>query len=1029
MAITSGHAKSADAVVLAAPRQSSAIGKWFRQLGAICRLNCILLVRYWKASLFQAVILPVVVMGVIYAVQKAFEAGGGVTYEADLRVSTWPIPGLDSCKPTRDAVNPCITLAYTPQTQETTEIMNIFRTKNQLRMSRSSPLQLETGVISDPSFVPSRNMDIVAVSSEQFLYQYTLDHPNTIHLGVAFTKQGGGPDGMTPPINWAYQVYYNSTKATNTTVNGDFKYSAEAGTNRRSNYDDPYGVYLTTMVRGIDEAIMSFIQTKTDQPAGKASPATVDLDYSLKSYPIPSSSSNFRNGSSLFTTVCNLLAIPAAITMVMSVMRVTREKETKVRESMEMMGLNAEAYWMAQWLTAWIMAIVQSLVLVGLGHAFKISAFTNANALVWIIVLIVFNYAMTIMGFFFSTFCQRVSTSLGVGFALVVATLVLTPIIANIWEQLWIKEYDLNLDGSVYVEETSKYIVSYFFPFINFARIAANIAQATTDDYDYYEKKIISSDGFYWSNMTDFQYPTSELTPYLPQPVSAIYLLLVNVLVYVVLTWYFDQVIPKASGRRSEPWLFFLSRIPRAFKKVFSNKPDGQAHSAYELAQIKKATAIMPFEGQPPEDEDDDVIAERDRAVNCDREVAVRISNLTKIYKKPETASFGRRVLRQLGYIFTCGCCRSSVREKRRAMTTKRALDRLNLIAESGELLALLGPNGAGKSTTMQILYGVTAQDSGTAFLFHRSIDNDRQEIKASLGVCPQHDVLIADLTVLEHMQLYAAIKDLPADAWHPTKEEEAEEYATKRKKKDDDHSSPMPTHNQQPTWIKSRLQAVQLWRDRHTYAGRLSGGMKRRLSTILATVGDPQVLILDEPTTGMDPVHRRHVWTFLAQFKRSRAILLTTHSMEEADALGDKVAILVHGRLKAIGNTTRLKNKFGNGYRVEIGLNAGITLAKNDHQQQQQQQHVWSSQEEVSIAIHAVMPSSELIESASSASAGILVFGIPPDRQSLAKMSELTALLERAQKKGQIKHWGIAQSSLEEVFLSLVQDKNTPEV
>ncbi|KAI7827952.1 P-loop containing nucleoside triphosphate hydrolase protein, partial [Gamsiella multidivaricata] len=112
---------------------------------------------------------------------------------------------------------------------------------------------------------------------------------------------------------------------------------------------------------------------------------------------------------------------------------------------------------------------------------------------------------------------------------------------------------------------------------------------------------------------------------------------------------------------------------------------------------------------------------------------------------------------------------------------------------------------------------------------------------------------------------------------------------------------------------------SMDLWKDRNTMAGQLSGGMKRRLSIIVSTIGDPDVLILDEPTTGMNPAHRRYVWASLAQFKHGRSILLTAYSMEEADALSDKGAILIAGHLKAIGNTTRLKNEFRNGYRVEI--------------------------------------------------------------------------------------------------------------
>jgi len=359
-------------------------------------------------------------------------------------------------------------------------------------------------------------------------------------------------------------------------------------------------------------------------------------------------------------------------------------------------------------------------------------------------------------------------------------------------------------------------------------------------------------------------------------------------------------------------------------------------------------------------------------------------------------------------YLTLCCCC--CLKRRRSNKIVNKAVDRLNLITEPNELFALLGQNGAGKSTTMQMLYGITDPSAGNAYLFNRSIRTDMAQIRSSMGVCPQHDVLFNDLTCWEHLQLYAGIKDLPAESLL----ESFSELTSKEPIKEN--------LRERPTWIRSRLEAVQLWKDRHTMAGSLSGGMKRRLSTIISTIGDPQVLILDEPTTGMDPIHRRHVWTFLAQFKRGRSILLTTHSMEEADALGDKVAIMVSGHLKAIGNTTRLKNKFGNGYRVELALGNYIPTVQDPtrptivHDSNNNLPFQKQLEQELSEATRAIVPESVLLDQ----SGGVMVFGIP--LQALEKMADLTAMLERAQAQGRIKQWGIAQTSLEEVFLSLIR-------
>ena len=117
---------------------------------------------------------------------------------------------------------------------------------------------------------------------------------------------------------------------------------------------------------------------------------------------------------------------------------------------------------------------------------------------------------------------------------------------------------------------------------------------------------------------------------------------------------------------------------------------------------------------------------------------------------------------------------------------------------------------------------------------------------------------------------------------------------------------------------IQDLLKGVQLWDVRHKQSGQYSGGMRRRLSVAIASVGSPKVMFLDEPTTGMDPLSRQRVWNMIQKIKKNRAIILTTHSMEEADALGDRIGIMSEGKLVAIGSSLHLKSKFGAGYRIK---------------------------------------------------------------------------------------------------------------
>jgi len=201
------------------------------------------------------------------------------------------------------------------------------------------------------------------------------------------------------------------------------------------------------------------------------------------------------------------------------------------------------------------------------------------------------------------------------------------------------------------------------------------------------------------------------------------------------------------------------------------------------------------------------------------------------------------------------------------------------------------------------------------------------------------------------------------------------------------------------PQLTQERLEAVRLWKVKDQTAGTYSGGMKRRLSMAICTIGDPKIIFMDEPTTGMDPLNRRHVWSFIEKFKAGRVIVLTTHSMEEADILGDNVAIMALGKLRALGTPIRLKNKFGAGYRISIVTNE-------------------VDSEAVKADIMPRVPGIKLEDD----SAGALIFNVP--QASLQDLPELVHYLD-GKTNTKIREWGISQTTLEEVFLHLIREVN----
>uniref|UniRef100_A0A4W3JZ35 ABC transporter domain-containing protein n=1 Tax=Callorhinchus milii TaxID=7868 RepID=A0A4W3JZ35_CALMI len=219
----------------------------------------------------------------------------------------------------------------------------------------------------------------------------------------------------------------------------------------------------------------------------------------------------------------------------------------------------------------------------------------------------------------------------------------------------------------------------------------------------------------------------------------------------------------------------------------------------------------------------------------------------------------------------------------------KVAVKDLNLNFLKGEITTLLGPNGAGKTTTMSLLTGMHQPTSGTVYVNGKNMSQDLLAIRKEMGVCLQYDVLFESLTVHQHLKLYGSIK---APQW--TKEQLLQE-------------------------IKRALEDVGITEHQHKRVGALSGGTKRKLSIAISFIGGSSTVILDEPTSGVDPCSRRAIWDVILKYKDDRTIILTTHHLDEAELLSDQIAILESGQLKCCGSPTYLKELYGQGYSLRI--------------------------------------------------------------------------------------------------------------
>lgn len=422
--------------------------------------------------------------------------------------------------------------------------------------------------------------------------------------------------------------------------------------------------------------------------------------------------------------------------------------------------------------------------------------------------------------------------------------------------------------------------------------------------------------GMRWKNLNDHDNGMKEV----------LIIMFIEWLIILPAAYYLDQVVSLGSGIRRHP-LFFLDHMRKKSKQSFRRPSLKQQSSKVtvemekpDVAQERELVEKLLQESSQP------------RAIICD--------NLKKVYSGQDGNS------------------------------EKYAVRGLSLAVPRGECFGMLGPNGAGKTTSINMMIGLLAPTSGTAFIGGLDIRTDMDKIYTSMGVCPQHDLIWETLTGREHLLFYGRLKNLKGVSLQNAVEES--------------------------------LKSVDLFNGGvgDKPSGKYSGGMKRRLSVAISLIGDPQVVYMDEPSTGLDPASRSKLWNVVKQAKENRAIILTTHSMEEAEVLCDRMGIFVDGQLQCIGNSKELKGRYGGSYVLTI------TTAPTE-------------EEDVMKLVQDLSRNAKKVYSLS----GTQKFELPKLDIQIAAVFRM---IERAKSYLTIQAWGIADITLEDVFIKVARESQS---
>uniref|UniRef100_A0A4W3HE36 ATP-binding cassette sub-family A member 1-like n=1 Tax=Callorhinchus milii TaxID=7868 RepID=A0A4W3HE36_CALMI len=325
----------------------------------------------------------------------------------------------------------------------------------------------------------------------------------------------------------------------------------------------------------------------------------------------------------------------------------------------------------------------------------------------------------------------------------------------------------------------------------------------------------------------------------------------------------------------------------------------------------------------------------------------------------------------------------------------KIAVDGLSVNFYEGQITSFLGHNGAGKTTTMSILTGLFPPSSGTAFIYGSDIRTAIDSIRKDIGFCPQYNVLFDQLTVEEHIYFYACLKECSS------KEVEEE--------------------------IDRMINDVGLPNKRKDLVKNLSGGMQRKLSVAIAFVGGSKTVILDEPTAGVDPYARRGIWELLLKYKPGRTIILSTHHMDEADILGDRIAIISHGKLCCCGSSMFLKKFFGSGYYLTLVKSEAKRPAPRLEDDDVSDEGIGSDSGPNDLAgenaitglIMKHVPEAQFVESIGQE----MTYILPYEGAGDGSFAELFKNLDLELQRFGISSYGISDTTLEEIFLKVAED------
>ncbi|GAB0192959.1 retinal-specific phospholipid-transporting ATPase ABCA4 [Grus japonensis] len=634
----------------------------------------------------------------------------------------------------------------------------------------------------------------------------------------------------------------------------------------------------------------------------------------------------------------------------MTVKSIVLEKEMRLKEAMKNRGITNGVIWCTWFLDSFVMMAVSTFLLTALIMCGQVLHYSSP--LLFFLFLLTFTTATIMQCFLFSTFFSKANLAAACS-GVLYFTLYLPHVVCFVWQDRMT---------------------------VNLKILASLLSQVAfgfgTEYLSRYEEQGL---GLQWGNIR-----TSPLEGDEYSFLFSIKMMLFDAFLYGILSWYLDNVFPGDYGL-PQPWYFpvqesywFGSRNPRAEKTATADEksPESEGYVDHKAMEGEKNESRTKKSEEPekPEEKNDNQGEKDGKNKQCkhkrEKDLGEQGKPKTDVQDKDEININTFFEPEPTGLI--PGVCIQNL-VKIFASRPKPAVDRMNITFYEGQITAFLGHNGAGKTTTMSILTGLFPPTSGTVLVGGLDIQTHMDSIRHRLGMCPQYNILFNHLTVAEHILFYSQLKGRSRD--------EAEQE------------------------LETMLEDMGLAHKRNEEAQNLSGGMQRKLSVAIAFVGEAKVVVLDEPTSGVDPYSRRSIWDLLLKYRSGRTIILSTHHMDEADILGDRVAIISQGKLFCSGSPVFLKNCFGSGFYLTL-----VRKMKNTRIGRATVRDL----NELAEVIHHHIPEAKLIESIGQE----LIYLLPNKHFKQRSYASLFRELEETLDDLGLSSFGVSDTPLEEVFL-----------